>query len=184
MAVLTIRTFGDPVLRQTARPVEQVTEAQRRLAGDMLETMREAPGVGLAGPQVGVLERIFTWEVDEEHGTIINPVITKRSSDTFTDEEGCLSLPGLVYPVERHLGVRVEGLDEHGRAVQIDAEEHQARVFQHEIDHLDGILFIDRLPDDLRREARRILADQALGLPLPRSSHVRAPGAVPSEEVI
>ncbi|CAN5697717.1 peptide deformylase [soil metagenome] len=182
MAVLTIRTFGDPVLRQEARPVDDVGDVQRRLSEDMLETMRVAPGVGLAGPQVGVLERIFTWEVEDEFGTIINPVITKRSRRMYTDEEGCLSLPGLVYPVERHLKVRVEGLDENGDPVDFDAEEHLARVFQHEIDHLDGVLFIDRLPDDLRREARRLLADQALGLPLAPSSHVRA--RVPTEETL
>ncbi|MGH2827815.1 MAG: peptide deformylase [Actinomycetota bacterium] len=181
MAVLTIRTFGDPVLRQKAHEVTDVTDVHGRLSADMIETMREAPGVGLAGPQVGVLERIFTWEVGDEFGTIINPVISKRSRKMFSDEEGCLSLPGLVYPVERHLKVRVEAIDELGNTVKIDAEEHLARVFQHEIDHLDGILFIDRLPDDLRREARRILADQALGLPV-RSSHVRA--SVPTEETI
>ncbi|MGH2751175.1 MAG: peptide deformylase [Actinomycetota bacterium] len=182
MAVLSIRTFGDPILRHTARAVEEVDDVHRRLSADMLETMRVAPGVGLAGNQVGVLERIFTWELDDAFGTIINPVITRRSRRMFTDEEGCLSLPGLVYPVERHLEVRVEGSDENGDRVEIDAEEHVARVFQHEIDHLDGILFIDRLPDDLRREARRILTDQALGLPPPRSSHVRA--SVPSEETL
>jgi peptide deformylase len=182
MAVLTIRTFGDPVLRQKARAVDDVDDVHHRLAEDMLETMRVAPGVGLAAPQVGVLERLFTWEVDDEFGTIINPVITKRSRKMYTDEEGCLSLPGLVYPVERHSGVRVEGLDEDGQPVEIDAEEHLARVFQHEIDHLDGVLFIDRLPDDLRREARRLLADQALGLPLAPSSHVRT--RVPTEETL
>ena len=182
MAVLTIRTFGDPVLRQKARLVDDVGDVQRRLSEDMLETMRVAPGVGLAAPQVGVLERIFTWEVEDEFGTIINPEITKRSAETYTDEEGCLSLPGLVYPVERYLGVRVEGLDDNGNPVEIDAEEHLARVFQHEIDHLDGVLFIDRLPDDLRREARRLLADQALGLPLAPSSHVRT--RVPTEETL
>jgi peptide deformylase len=182
MAVLTIRTFGDPVLRQKARAVDDVGDVHQRLSQDMLETMRVAPGVGLAAPQVGVLERIFTWEVEDEFGTIINPVITKRSRKTYVDEEGCLSLPGLVYPVERHLGVRVEGIDEYGEPLEIDAEEHLARVFQHEIDHLDGVLFIDRLPDDLRREARRLLADQALGLPLAPSSHVRT--RVPSEETL
>lgn len=182
MAVLTIRTFGDPVLRQKARAVDDVDDVHHRLSEDMLETMRVAPGVGLAAPQVGVLERIFTWEVEDEFGTIINPVITKRSRKMYTDEEGCLSLPGLVYPVERHSGVRVEGLDEDGQPLEIDAEEHLARVFQHEIDHLDGVLFIDRLPDDLRREARRLLADQALGLPLAPSSHVRT--RVPTEETL
>ena len=182
MALLTIRTFGDPVLRQPARAVDDIGDVHQRLSEDMLETMRVAPGVGLAAPQVGVLERIFTWEVEDEFGTIINPVITKRSKDMYEDEEGCLSLPGLVYPVERHLGVRVEGLDGSGGPVAIDAEEHVARVFQHEIDHLDGVLFIDRLPEDMRREARRLLADQALGLPLTPSTHVRR--RVPTEETL
>jgi peptide deformylase len=125
---------------------------------------------------------MFTWEVEGEFGTIVNPVITKRSRKMYEDEEGCLSLPGLVYPVERHVGVRVAGLDENGIPLEIDAEDHVARVFQHEIDHLDGVLFIDRLPDDLRREARRLLADQALGLPLAPSSHVRT--RVPTEETL
>ena len=182
MAILTIRTFGDPVLRQRARAVDEVDDVHRRLSEDMLETMRVAPGVGLAAPQVGVLERIFTWEVEDEFGTIINPVITKRSKEMYEDEEGCLSLPGLVYPVERHLGVRVEGLDGNGVPFTMDAEEHVARVFQHEIDHLDGVLFIDRLPEDMRREARRQLADQALGLPLTPSNHVRR--RVPTEETL
>ena len=185
MAELAIRTFGDPVLRQRSREIERVTDAHRRLAGDMLETMRVAPGVGLAAPQVGIVERLFTWEIGEEHGVILNPVIVKKSRRKAEGEEGCLSLPGLVYPVERHLSVRVEGLDEHGRALRIDAEDFQARVFQHEIDHLDGVLFIDRLPDDLRREARRLLADQVLGLPPsargPASVHQRV---APPEETL
>jgi peptide deformylase len=180
LAILKIRTFGDPVLRTRANEIAEVTDIHRTLAEDMLETMREAPGVGLAGPQVGILDRIFTWEVDEEHGVVVNPEITKRSRRTITDEEGCLSLPGLVYPVERARAVRVEGLDEFGKPLRIDAEEHLARVVQHEIDHLDGVLFIDRLPPDLRKEARRLLADQALGLPLPASGHVRS--QVPAEE--
>lgn len=186
MAELAIRTFGDPVLRLRSREVERVTEVHRRLAADMLETMRVAPGVGLAAPQVGVVDRLFTWEVDEEHGVIVNPVIVKRSREKVDGEEGCLSLPGLVYPVARHQSVRVEGLDEHNRPVGIDAEDFLARVFQHEIDHLDGLLFVDRLPDELRREARRLLADQVLGLPLdprgPASSHVRV--APPPEETL
>jgi len=164
MAVLTIRTFGDPVLRQKARAVEDVDDVHRRLSQDMMETMRVAPGVGLAAPQVGVLERLFTWEVEDEFGTIVNPVITKRSRKMYEDEEGCLSLPGLVYPVERHVGVRVAGLDENGIPLEIDAEDHVARVFQHEIDHLDGVLFVDRLDPERRREAMRTIREAELGL--------------------
>ena len=167
MAVLQIRTFGDPVLRQRAAEMDSVTDLHRRLSADMIETMREAPGVGLAGPQVGVLERIFVWEVEERHGTVINPLIVARSDETVEEEEGCLSLPGLYYPVERSASVVVEGIDETGASVRLEAEGLLARVCQHEIDHLDGILFIDHLPEELRKEALTRLRDEALGLPSP-----------------
>ncbi|MDQ3953723.1 MAG: peptide deformylase [Actinomycetota bacterium] len=180
MAILPIRTFGDPVLRQRAREVDRVTDVHRRLVADMLETMRDAPGVGLAGPQVGVLERVFVWEVEGRHGVLFNPVIVSRSEERVTDEEGCLSIPGLAYDVERHASVAVEGLDEHGRPVSIDAGDDVflARVFQHEIDHLDGVLFLDRLPDDSRKMAMRTLREKLLGLP------TAAPAAVPREEAL
>lgn len=165
MAVLRIRTFGDPVLRQRAREVEEVTDVHRKLVGDMIETMRDAPGVGLAGPQVGILERIFVWEVDDRHGAVFNPVIVERSDERMTDDEGCLSVPGLTYPVERHSRVTVEGLDENGEPVRIEADDLLARVVQHETDHLDGVLFMDRLPDDLRKKAMRSLREKLLGLP-------------------
>ena len=164
MAIHPIRTFGDPVLRQKAAEVARVDQFHERLAADMIETMRDAPGVGLAGPQIAILQRIFVWEVEDEYGVLINPVIKKRSRKKVTDDEGCLSLPGLVYPVERSHSVRVEGLDETGEPVTIDAEDHLARVFQHEIDHLDGILFIDRLPEEMKRDALRLLREQSLGL--------------------
>ena len=170
MAVLDIRTFGDPVLRQRATEIERVSEVHRRLAADMIDTMRDAPGVGLAGTQVGVLERLFVWEVDDRSGALLNPVIVARSAETFEDEEGCLSLPGLVYPVVRAAAVTVTGLDLDGNEVTFDAEELLARVVQHEIDHLDGILFIDRLPEALKRDATRLLSEQVLGLaPAPRA---------------
>ena len=164
MAKLTIRQFGDPGLRQKAAEVERVTDAHRRLVEDMLETMREAPGVGLAGPQVGVMERVFVWEVDDEHGAVFNPVIVSTSDEEIESEEGCLSLPGLYYPVTRAERVVVEGIDENGDPVRIEDGELLARVCQHEIDHLDGVLFIDHLSDDLRKEALGLLRDQALGL--------------------
>ena len=164
MAIIPIRTFGDPVLRTRAREVEAAGDIHRRLVKDMIDTMREAPGVGLAAPQVGVLERIFVWEVDEEFGAVFNPVITERSTDTVEEEEGCLSLPGLAFPVVRAARVTVEGTDEHGLPVRLDADDLLARVCQHEVDHLDGVLFIDRLPEALRKEATTILREQALGL--------------------
>lgn len=176
VALLPIRTFGDPVLRQRAREVERVTDVHRRLIADMLETMHEAPGVGLAATQLGVLERIFVWEVDESHGAVINPVITSRSAEVATDEEGCLSLPGLYYEVSRAAAVTVEGIDENGGAVTLEGTELLARVIQHEIDHLDGVLFIDHLTEEMRKEALAQLRDQALGLApaLPRRDEQRA----------
>lgn len=165
MATLRIRTFGDPVLRQPAREVEAVGDVHRRLMSDMIETMRAAGnGVGLAGPQVGVMERIFVFEVEDGVGVVINPVIVARSEDSVTEDEGCLSIPGLTYPVERSVSVAVEGLDENGEPVRLEGTDLLARVFQHEIDHLDGVLFIDRLPPELRREAMKQLRDQAMGL--------------------
>jgi peptide deformylase len=179
VAILGIRTFGDPVLREPAREVGRITKVHRRLIKDMFDTMRDAPGVGLAAPQVGVMERIFVWEVEEEHGAVINPRITWRSDETAEEEEGCLSLPGLAYPVERAARVRVEGLDERGRPLSFEAGDLLARVCQHEVDHLDGVLFIDRLPEEVRREAMRTLREQALGL-APVGDAARA--MVPPEE--
>ncbi|HEV3471833.1 MAG TPA: peptide deformylase [Actinomycetota bacterium] len=167
MALLRIRQFGDPVLRERAREVEEVTDLHRRLIADMIETMRAAPGVGLAGNQVGVLDRIFVWQVEEENGAVINPVITQRSDETEQEEEGCLSMPGIAYEVERARDVVIEGMDEHGDPIRFDASGFQARVFQHEIDHLDGVLFTDRLDEAQRREALAVLRDQALGLAHP-----------------
>jgi peptide deformylase len=164
VATLPIRKFGDPVLRERAREVEQVTDLHRKLAKDMLETMRQAPGVGLAGNQVGVLERIFVWEVEDGHGAFINPVITDRSAETYEDDEGCLSMPGLIYPVERSMRVTVEAIDPDGEPVRVEAEDFLARIFQHEIDHLDGVLFFDRLTESLRREALTELRNETLGL--------------------
>ncbi len=139
-------------------------EVHVRLIDDMLETMRQAPGVGLAGNQVGVLERVFVYEVEDERGALVNPEFLERSSETEVDVEACLSIPGISYPVERSLRVLVRGLDEQGAPVEIEATDLLARVFQHEIDHLDGVLFLDRLDEASRREALATLRDQALGL--------------------
>jgi peptide deformylase len=180
LSVLPIRIFPDPVLRERAAEVEGITQTHRRLAADMLATMREAPGVGLAATQVGVLERIFVWEVDDISGVVINPQIVFRSDDEVEEEEGCLSLPGLAYDVVRRARVRVEGLDLDGNKLSMEADGLLARVCQHEIDHLDGVLFIDRLAPDLKRDALGRLREQALGLPpLPGTGP-----AVPPEETL
>ena len=164
MALLRIRQFGDPVLRERAREIEEITDAHRRLIADMIETMREAPGVGLAATQVGILERLFVWEVEDEYGALINPVIVHRSKERFIDGEGCLSLPGLTYDVERDYEVTVEALDADGEPITITGTDLLARVFQHEMDHLDGVLFIDHIGEPERREALSILRNQVLGL--------------------
>ena len=153
MSLRQISKLPDPILRRKARPVESIDSALQTLVDDMIETMRAAPGVGLAAPQVGVSERIFVAEypVDDEKEdapkklfVVINPEIKQRSEETELGVEGCLSLPGLQGEVERALEVTVKGLTRHGQPVKIKARGWLARIFQHEIDHLDGIVFTDR----------------------------------------
>jgi peptide deformylase len=177
VAILKIRTFGDPVLRERARDVEHITDVHRKLIKDMFDTMREAPGVGLAAPQVGVLDRIFVWEFEDESGVFINPEILERSGKAEDGEEGCLSLPGIVGPVDRSYEVVVEALDESDEPIRFEASDWVARIFQHEIDHLNGILFIDHLPEELKKEALATLRDQALGL------SPKTPSAPPEESL-
>jgi peptide deformylase len=153
VAVLPIKIMGTPILRERAREVGEITDVHRTLIADMIDTMRDAPGVGLAAPQIGIAQRIFVWEVEEEHGAFIDPVVVERSDNLVDGEEGCLSIPGLLYEVPRSDRVVVEGKDERGRDVRVEATDFKARVFQHEIDHLDGVLFIDRLSDELRQQA-------------------------------
>ena len=145
MALLKIYTGAAPVLRRRARPIRRVSAATRKLAEDMLETMRAAPGVGLAAPQVGVSERLIVVEYDDARYMLANPEITRRSEETAVAEEGCLSLPNLFGDVERATSVCVQGLDLSNKRVTVEAEGWLARIFQHEIDHLDGILFPDRM---------------------------------------
>jgi peptide deformylase len=143
MAVLEIAKYGEPVLRVRCKPVEQVTDETRALIADMFETMDEAAGVGLAAPQVRVPQRLFVYNVGEGPDVIINPEIVRQEGE-LVGVEGCLSIPRLQGEVARAEKVLVRGLDRHGKKVRIQAEEWLARVFQHEIDHLDGVLFIDR----------------------------------------
>lgn len=148
MAIHRIRLLGDPVLRAVAAPVPVVDDAVRRLVDDMFETMYAADGVGLAAPQIGVSQRIIVIDVHEPEIPpfgLVNPRIVQASAETARDEEGCLSIPGLRDVVERPARVVVEGLDVDGQLRRIDAGDLLARALQHEIDHLDGILFIDRL---------------------------------------
>ncbi len=144
-----------PVLRRKAKPIRKVDARLRKLAADMLETMREAPGVGLAGPQVGVSERIIVVEYEDQQYALVNPEIVSRSEETEVGEEGCLSLPTLYGDVERAARVRVQALDLGNKRVTIDAESWLARIFQHEVDHLDGVLFPDRMAPDAPLRAVR-----------------------------
>lgn len=148
MAVREIRILGDPVLRQKAEPVVEVDDEVRHLIADMFETMYDADGVGLAAPQVGVSLRVIVVDPRDESVppfALVNPEIVERAEEVERGEEGCLSIPGLREIVERSARVVVEGLDRDGLPRRIEAEGLVARILQHEIDHLDGILFIDRL---------------------------------------
>ncbi len=147
MAVREIRVLGDSVLRQQCKEIETVDEEIRRLVDDLTETMHAADGIGLAAPQVGVPLRVFVYDVREpeiQPGALINPRLVEAGG-TMRETEGCLSIPGFNEMVERHAEVVVEGLDRDGREVRIEARELLSRCLQHELDHLDGVLFIDRL---------------------------------------
>jgi peptide deformylase len=161
MAVLSVRKYGDPVLRRRARPVEAVTPEVRKIIEDMVDTMYNEVGLGLAAPQVGASLRLMVVadEDGREARALINPTITEQGGEIVA-EEGCLSLPGIFAPVKRAEWVRLEAHDPEGRPVAIAARGLRARVFQHEMDHLDGVLFIDRLDPVTRdRIKRRIKKD-------------------------
>ncbi|MFQ5678505.1 MAG: peptide deformylase [Gemmatimonadota bacterium] len=146
MSVRQIRLLGDPVLRQKAVAVEEVDESVRRLIQDLLDTMYEADGIGLAAPQIGVPLRVFVYDVREEGaaGALVNPEILERHG-SVKGEEGCLSIPGLSEIVERSDRIRLRALDGEGREVVLEAEGLLSRCLQHEQDHLDGVLFLDRV---------------------------------------
>lgn len=159
---MRIRTWGDPVLRQPAAPVTEIDDALLKLVDDMVETMYAAPGVGLAAQQVGVLQQIFVYDVGEGPGVLLNPEIVE-TSDEWTYEEGCLSVPGLFFPITRANRVTIRGLDIDGNEVTHEGEELLGRVFLHEYDHLQGTLLLDRLEPDVRKQALRSLRERALG---------------------
>lgn len=165
--ILQIRTLGDPVLREPAKPVERFDEHLAQLVADMTETMYDAPGVGLAGPQVGVSLRLFVFD-DGESGPrcIANPELVEVEGE-LEEDEGCLSIPGPSHPTKRSKRVRCRGQDAEGRPVDLVGEGLLARILQHESDHLNGKLYIDRLDDDGRRAVMADLRRLELGLPEP-----------------
>jgi peptide deformylase len=163
LALAQIRQYGDPALRLVANEVEDYDDDLRRLVERMTVLMHEAQGVGLAATQVGVLRRLFVFEPgDDGPKVIINPVVVERSDEVATDDEGCLSLQGVRVPVERSTRLVLEGKDENGEAVRYELEEYGARVVQHELDHLDGVLIIDRTDDEHRKEALATLRPRAV----------------------
>ena len=167
MSVRPIRLFGDPVLRTPAEPVHDFDAELRRLVQDLTDTMMEAPGLGLAAPQIGVGLRVFAYYVDDQLGHLINPSL-QLSAEEETDDEGCLSFPGLAFPTRRSSGVVAAGFDMHGEPVTLEGTHQMARCVQHETDHLDGVLFIDRLDPAQRKLAmKEIRAAEWWGEPVP-----------------
>jgi peptide deformylase len=156
-----IRLIGDPVLRERATEITDVDGKLAQLAEDMVATMYAAPGLGLAGPQVGVRKRIFVYDIGEGPETIINPEI-RESRGEWGFDEGCLSIPGLAFELVRPKEVHLVGYDLQGNELSIEADELLARCFQHELDHLDGVLFIERLEPDERKAAMKIIREQKL----------------------
>jgi peptide deformylase len=156
-----IRLIGDPVLRQRASEITDVYGKLVRLAADMVATMYDAPGLGLAGPQVGVQKRIFVYDVGDGAQTIINPEI-RESDGEWAYDEGCLSIPDLAFELVRPKQVHLVGYDLDGEEISIEADELLARCFQHELDHLDGVLFIERLEPDDRKAAMKIIRERKL----------------------
>jgi peptide deformylase len=152
--IAPIRLLGDPVLRSRATEVVSFDKELRRLVQDLTETMLDAQGAGLAAPQIGVGLRVFTWYVDDEVGHLVNPTLT-LSEEVQDGPEGCLSIPGLVIDCRRALSVVAHGFDLHGEPIVVEGSERLARAIQHETDHLDGILFLDRLDREARRTAMK-----------------------------
>ena len=180
---MPIRLFGDPVLRTPADPVKDFDAELRRLVKDLTDTMQDAPGVGLAAPQIGVSLRVFTYHVDDVLGHLINPSLD-LSEETETGDEGCLSFPGLAYPATRAYGVVAKGFNMYGEPVTLEGTGQLARCVQHETDHLDGVLFIDRLDKAQRKLAMKERSARPTGgvTPCHRSRSRRTrPGARPSK---
>jgi len=162
MAPYSIRVVGDPVLRQRAAEVTDIDGRLVKLADDMIVTMYEAPGVGLAAPQVGVEKRLFVYDVGEGAKTLVNPEIVESDGE-WVFEEGCLSVPGLSWEIVRPKQVHLRGVDLDGNEVSIEADELLARCFEHELDHLDGILVLERLDLDTRKQALKTIRELGIG---------------------
>ena len=181
MAVRPIRIFGDPILRSTATAVADFDRSIDRLVGDLCDTLVDAGGAGLAAPQIGVGLRAFAYIVTDKDDPdyrdvrhIVNPVLVEQDSEELTDLEGCLSIPGLAYELPRPRRIVAKGFDRHGEPVTVEGTERLARCLAHETDHLDGVLFIDRLDPDTRKRAMREIREMLLAgeeITVKRSPH-------------
>jgi peptide deformylase len=167
LALGQVRQYPDPVLRMRAREVENFDGDLRRLVERMTQLMRDASGVGLAATQIGIIRRVFVFQTDPEADpvAVVNPVVVERSDETSVEDEGCLSLQGVQMPVERPISIRIEGRDLEGGELSLDLTDHAARVVQHELDHLDGVLILDRTTDEARKAALAVLRPKAVLAP-------------------
>lgn len=153
LALAQIRQYPDPILRMWGKEVTEFDDDLRKLAERLEHLMHDATGVGLAATQIGILQRVFVFTHDDEVTAVVNPVVTATNEETDIDDEGCLSLQGVLVPVERKLSLTLEGKDVEGNDVTFELEGHAARVVQHELDHLDGTLIIERTTEEARKAA-------------------------------
>jgi peptide deformylase len=163
VSTLPIRTYGDPVLNTATTLVENIDGKIAALAESMIETMYDAPGVGLAANQIGVQKRLFVYDQGDGPHVVVNPVIVETSGE-WVYEEGCLSVPGLSWEIVRANEVHLRGFDLDGNELDIQTNEYEGRILQHECDHLDGVLLVERLTDDQKKEAKKLLRKRRLTL--------------------
>lgn len=161
MSTLPIRTYGDPVLGAVATEVEDIDAKIAALAYSMIETMNDAPGVGLAANQIGVQKRLFVYDKGDGPQVVVNPVIVETSGE-WTYEEGCLSVPGLSWEIVRPNAVHLRGYDLDGNELDVETDEFEGRIYQHEVDHLDGVLLIERLSEEQKKEVKKVLRKRRL----------------------
>ena len=171
MAIRPVRLFGDPILRTAADPVTDFDKQLRGLVKDLTQTLDDAQGAGLAAPQIGVGQRVFAYAVRGERGYLVNPVLDFPDEEDQEGEEGCLSFPGIYYDVKRRLNAVARGFDERGDPIQVVGTEVLARCLQHETDHLDGVLFIDRMDPATRKQAMRSIRESNCDGPVKLSPH-------------
>jgi peptide deformylase len=172
-----VRVFGDPVLRKVAEEITNVDGKLVKLVDDMLDTMYAEPGIGLAAPQVGVQRRLFVYDVGEGPEAIVNPVITEARGE-WTYEEGCLSVPGLFWEIIRPKEIHLTGYDLDGNEVSIEADELLSRLFQHELDHLEGVMLIDHLDDETRKAALKTLRERYADAPVKPQDRAKSGGGL------